>query len=344
MAINEVHERMLNEIPNTFDKTEGMWTYDVTKSVAVELGEQEDKTTNIVDKLNVENLEGEELDRFIYPRAGLIRKLATFGTTDVLITGQPGAVVNVGDLVSAGAIFFEVTQQTILDATGKAYVPVRCQISGTVGNVPSGAINSFPISLANITSVTNEQPITNGYVAESDNSYRQRYYDKLQRPGKAGNPYHYREWALSVPGVGKVKVYPRWNGPLTVKVVIVDSNGDLASEELVQKVFNYIETERPFGANVTVVSALGKIINISCDLTISDGYSINDIKQQINNRITEYFKSIAFESDYVSYAKIGSEILTVEGIVDYTNLLLNETTGNIELLSEEIPKIGVINV
>ena len=36
---------------------------------------------------------------------------------------------------------------------------------------------------------------------------------------KAGNKYHYREWALEVTGVGDAKIFPRYNGPLSIKVV-----------------------------------------------------------------------------------------------------------------------------
>ncbi|SHI63263.1 Baseplate J-like protein [Lutispora thermophila DSM 19022] len=87
-------------------------------------------------------------------------------------------------------------------------------------------------------------------------------------------------------GVGGVRVIPRWNGPLTVKVIIIDSNGKPASQELIDNVFNHIEAERPFGADVTVVSAKPVELNISVNLVLTDGYTEQQVKNYIRQNIT----------------------------------------------------------
>lgn len=173
---------------------------------------------------------------------------------------------------------------------------------------------------------------------------RKRYYDKLQRPGKAGNKYHYREWAQAVSGVGKVKVFPRWNGALTVKVAVLDVNNGLASQSLIDRVFTYIESERPFGANVTVVTGEELVINISSAFVLNSSYTFDQVKPLILDRLATYFRSIAFEEGltYISHAQIGRELLDVEGIEDYSNLLLNGSTGNVPITETEVPVVGEV--
>ena len=206
----------------------------------------------------------------------------------------------------------------------------------------AGTINSFPVSIPGLVDVYNPEPFTNGYNAESDDELRERYYEKLQRPAKAGNKYHYEQWAKEVVGVGGVRVVPRWNGPLTVKVVIIDSNGQPASQDLIDDVFNHIEEERPFGADVTVVSAEPVEINLSVNLALADGYIEQQVKDYISENITEYLKFIAFKTNYISYAQIGSIILDTEGVLDYSNLQINGGISNIPIGNEEVAIMGVI--
>lgn len=347
MTTEQKLQSMLGNTNDTFDKSDGSWTYDVEKAVAIELNEHEILTDSIINKIDVENLTGDELTRFVFQRTGISRILATHASDDVLITTVGPTTINKGDLVSAEDIFFEATETVVIGAAGQHYISVKAVNSGTVGNVPVGAINSFPTTLNNVTDVINLVAFENGYPEETDASLRQRYYDKLQRPGKAGNAYHYYEWARSVPGVGKVKVFPRWNGPLTVKVAVLDVNNELAPPQLIANVFNYIETQRPFGANVSVVTGEEFVVNVSADFALKTGYTFTQVEPFIKNRLAEYFKSIAFDEglSYLSHAQIGRELLDVEGIEDYSDLRLNGSTGNIPIGDIQVPVIGdVVNV
>lgn len=337
-------ENILKNISDNYDKSDGSFVYDLSKSISYEFENHKAEIENILVKTDVENLAGDELTRFVYQRTGLPRKQATYATTYVTITGSPLATVNKGDLVSADDIIYEVVENTILSAEGSAQVFVQCQIAGSVGNVPANQINTFPLTLSGIVSVTNESNVTNGYDEEADEDLRERYYEKLQKPGKAGNKYHYLEWAKSVLGVGKAKVFPRWEGPLTVKVSILDSNITIANPELIESVKNYIESQKPFGANVTVTTGTELKINISLTLTYDSSYLLESLKDTIKDKINEYFKSIAYTSDTISHAMIGREILSIEGVIDYQDLTLNGEAKNIKIEEEQVPVVGEMTV
>lgn len=343
MTAEQIQKDMLNNVSNDFDKSDGSFVYDILKSTAIEFEKRDQKNDDILDKIDVEKLTGEELTRFIYQRTpGIQRRLATYATTPVTIKGNPFAEINAGDLVAANEIFYEIIEDATLDDTGKGIVVVRCQLPGIVGNVPANQITSFPVTLPGITSVTNEDAVTTGYEEESDESLRDRYYEKLQKPGKAGNKNHYLEWARSVVGVGKVKVFPLWNGALTVKVSILDTNIGVAEQGLINNVAAYIETQRPFGAIVTVATGVELPINISAQLTLEQNITLEDVSPVLTVKIADYLKNLAYASDYVSYAQIGREILSVPGVIDYQNLLLNRDTVNVQLEAESVPVVGEI--
>lgn len=340
-----IQNRMLQNISDEYDKTEGSFFYDVLKPVAIELENAYKEQESILDKGFVETATGEWLDKKVAEQ-GLTRKPATKSTTTVTITGSEGTIVNEGILVASDTVNFVVKETKTIDATGQVDVLVECEEAGSIGNVPAGSIKYFPVTIAGLTSVTNSQAVTNGYDGETDEELRQRYYDKVRTPATSGNKYHYRNWAKEVLGVGDAKVFPIWNGPGTVKVVIIDSNKTGADSQLVTDVYNYIEDVRPIGATVTVESAIELPININVTLTIdTDNYTESEVINNIENNITEYLKEIAFVEDYVSYAKIGSLILSSEGVLDYSNLTVNGGTSNITIADNEVAVLGgVTNV
>lgn len=340
----EIHERMLSNVNDEYDKTDGSFIYDATRPSAIEFEKMQQNVEDVQAKMDVENLECDELEKFVYQRTGIQRKPATKATTTVIISGSAGAVIQVGDLVSSDTVNFASKEEKIIGDSGVVEVEVECEEYGSIGNVPANSIYKFPATLSGLVDVYNPYPVTNGYEAESDEDLRQRYYDKLQRPGKAGNKYHYLEWAKEVVGVGDARVFPRFNGPLTIKIVIINANKQPADDELIQSVYNHIAEEMPFGVEELIVeSAKAVPINLTVSLTIANGYTESIVIERIKENIAEYLKEIAFDSTFVSYAKIGSLIIGTEGVIDYQNLLVNGVTSNISIANDEVAIMGSVN-
>ncbi len=55
-------------------------------------------------------------------------------------------------------------------------------------------------------------------------------------------------------------------------------------------------------------------------------------------------QEIAFEENYVSYAKTGSFLLKIPEILDYADLRLNGDVSNIVLEPDEIPILGGVTI
>jgi len=282
----QIHDRMMYNTDDEYDKSTGNFIWEAGMAAAIEFSTLQEEVEYVESLMDIENLFDDELSRFVYTRTGINRKLATKSMTTVVISGSAGSTIKAGDLVGTDTLNFVVLEDAVIPQSGQVTVLVSSELHGSIGNVPANSINRFPVSLSGLVNVYNPEPVTNGFEAETDAELRQRYYDKLQRPGKAGNKYHYEEWAKEVVGVGDVKVISRWNGPLTVKVVIIDSNKQPASADLVQNTFDYIESERPFGATVTVISAKAKIINVSVKLTLASGYVEGTVRETIKRNIS----------------------------------------------------------
>lgn len=339
-----IHDRMMVNISDEYDKSKGNFVYDVTKPVAVEFAEQQKKIATVQEKLDIEKLTGDELTRTVYQRTGISRKPATQATTTVIVSGTAGILVKVGELVGTETILYTVIEEAVLNESGFAHVRIQCNEFGQIGNVPANTIVNFPASINGLVNVYNPDPVVDGYDEETDNDLRERYYDKLQRPGKAGNKYHYREWALEVTGVGDAKVFPRYNGPLSMKVVVIDANKLPATSELIEAVREHIEVEMPFGVDdLNVKSAEALLINLSVVLSLMPGYTEEVVKTNIKKNITQHLKEIAFKTSFVSYAKIGALIIESDGVLDYQDLLINGSTANVVIPDDGVPIMGGVN-
>lgn len=341
----DIHNRMLTKIPDEYDKNDGSFINDATKPPAIEFAIIQKQIENVEKKLDVMNLSGDDLTRFVYSRTGIKRKLATYANDFLKVIATEGTSISKGDIASTpSGILYEFTEDVTIDETGLAITKIICQTPGAIGNAPANTITVLPITIDGVVSITNPNSLTNGYDEESDDALRERYFDKLQRPGKAGNKYHFEEWAKSVIGVGDARCIPRYNGPLSVKVIIIDSNGLPADEGLINSTRSLIESEMPFGVeDLAVVSATAIPINISANLMYLSSVDEVTVISNIKSNLTKHLKELAFNASVVSYAKIGALIIESDGVADYEDLLVNGGTGNIEILDDQVAITGGVN-
>ncbi|MDI9412777.1 MAG: baseplate J/gp47 family protein [Bacillota bacterium] len=333
---------MLNRVKNTIDKSENSLVFDTLSPASMEIAHLYTVLEAVAAKMDIENLQGEELERHIYQRSGLERKPATKARTTVIIAGEPGTSISRGDLVGTETRFFTVLESQVVGAEGIAEVEVESEVAGENGNVPAEAIKRFPVAIPGLTSVINPEPASGGYEAETDHELLERYYEKIKTPAISGNRHHYLIWAKEVPGVGDARVVPTWAGPGTVKVVVVDSNKMPASQELVDEVANHIEEERPLGADVTVEPAKPKQLDVHLTVVKDDAYTLEQVRLNIQHNIEKHLEEIAFDRDFISFAHIGRIILESEGVQDYSDLTLNGGIDNVLLGFEEVPVLSEV--
>ena len=346
---NEILSSMLNDISDSYQKTIGFPTYDILAAMSLRMANTDTDVEEARSKLDPENLTGDELDRYIFPRAGLQRREATFATGILAVTGI--GTVKAGDLFeSGGGVQFEATETVVIAGNGK--VSVTCLREGDVGNLPAHSITQMPVTIPGITACDNPDPTTGGYDAESDEAYFERFLIKVRTPPTSGNIYHYQSWALEVPGVGHVKVFPLGHGDNTVDVVIVDSNGQPADPDLVSAVQDYIDPgrtgegygEAPIGARCYVSSATEKTISISVQITKLESATQENVTQTVKDAISAYLRSVAFLQDFVSYAQIGVAILGADGVLDFELLTVNGGTANVSVGERECAVLGEVTV
>lgn len=190
---------------------------------------------------------------------------------------------------------------------------------------------------------------------ESLESYKERYFKTFETLSFGGNQAYYKQFTNAIDGVGGTKVYPVWDGPNTVKLVIIASDYSVPSDELVEIVQDAVcpvpftgEGIAPIGHDVTVASVDGVTVDIVSHFTFDTGYNFNICKPAIENAIEEYLGSLRGEwsdTDHVTIyiSQLESHILDVEGILDVSNTTVNGSSSSVALDSDEVPVFGEVS-
>lgn len=352
-----IRNRMLSRISDEWDKTEGSYIYDSISPVSIEMVFIAMMAKKILKQGFIQTAEGIFLD-YRSDEHGLSRKEATYAIGKIKIVGNIGAKIPKGLKVATEAdtvldiqsVEFLTTEDVVIAEEGYVYAPIQAMNAGSIGNVTANKIIVVMESNSNITSITNEEQTLGGTDIELDDNLRSRTLDYVRTPGTSGNVQNYKQWALSIPGVTAVHVKPLWNGNGTVKVIILGGDNEPATDELVKKVQDYIvgdnnlgERQAPIGADVTVVSAEAITININANVVIDKEITtLEKVQTLFKNSVENYLKENAFNSNTIYLSKIGSLLININGVLDYTDLKLNNNTENIPTNDEQVAVTGEV--
>ena len=237
---DKILEEMLEAVPDTYQKTVGFPTWDWLAAASIPIAQTEAELEGGPASAGPGQPDWRGPGGVHLPRTGQRRTAATCAVGTLTATGN-GTIPAGALFESGGGVQFEATETVVIAGAGT--VSIRCVTPGAGGDLPAESITMMPVQIAGIVSVTNEEPTAEGYEAETDAAYYQRFLLRVQTPPTSGNQYHYLEWAMEVSGVGGVQVYPLDQGANTVGVVLVDQFGEPASEELVEQVQTHIDPD-----------------------------------------------------------------------------------------------------
>jgi uncharacterized phage protein gp47/JayE len=347
MFENHTHEAILKavlgRINSGISKQEGTFTYDISSALSVELAIAYTQLERVLRLGFAQTSSGVYLDMRA-DEHGVTRRAAAKSKGKVTMTGTAGAAVPKGAVFATGTGTRFVTQAAVtLASDGKAEAAVEAEKAGASGNTASGTITRIPVSITGVTAVTNPEPAYGGYDAENDAALLERLLQRVRNQATSGNAAHYKLWAMESEGIGDAKVFPLWNGPGTVKVVVLDQNKRAPAAGAVAEAAAHIEQARPIGAAVTVEAAEEVPVDVSVEVTLTGSGTLAAVKASIVKGIQEYLKSLAFVDPVVRYTRIANIILDA-GVQDYSALTVNGGTSNVTIEDGTVAVPGIVNV
>ncbi len=344
MTYEEILQRMLERVPNNIDKREGSIIFNALAPAAVELAQMYIEVERILN----EGFADTASRKYLIKRAAE-RGITPEPATAAVVKGEFNIDVPIGSRFSLDDLNYVVVEKI-----SKGVFKLQCE---TIGSKPNSYLGTL-IPIDYIDGLTNAEVteiLIPGEDEEETEVFRERYFQSFDPQSYGGNIADYKQKTKSIPGVGSVKVYPVWNGGGTVKLVIIDSEYQKPSSELVDQVQTLIDPVQnqgqglgiaPIGHVVTVEGVKERVVNISTNITYQQGWQWEDIKPYIEEAIDEYFLELIKEWEDVDIiiriSQIETRILGIEGVIDVGNTEINGIAENLVLESDEIPVRGEI--
>ena len=358
---------MLDNVPNDIDKREGSIIYDAVAPAAMVSAQQSLSLANIIRETYIKTAQGEFLD-YRAVEHGTSRYAATNTEVKARFNDDDGKPVNVevGDRfasIAESPIFY-----TVIKANDDGTAEMQAEEAGTSANSYLGQVLPVTpndnLAWAEIIEVT--IPARD---EENDEHLRARLLNSNSWVAYGGNVADYLDMTSKIHDVGATQVYPTWDGPGTVKLVILNNDLMPASSTLVKKVKEEIDPEEsttqgyglaPIDHRVTVVAPETFKVDIAMNVTIVDSVNIESIRVNIKDSLEEFFKSLRRDwstvnptvgrgySMIIYRSKILSRVMMLEGVANATMPRLNGKDEDLQLVfnntTSQLPVLGEVTV
>lgn len=353
MTFENILNRMLSRVPDNVDKREGSIIYDALAPAAAELAIAYIQLDVILNETFADTASRE----YLIKRAAE-RGVNPYPATNAVLKGVFKDSQNNPFNVPIGSRHsLDDTNYKVIEKIADGEYKLQCESAGVIGNQKFGTL--IPIEyIPGLSTAELVELLVPGEDEEDTESLRQRYFNSLKSEAYGGNITDYIQKTNAIQGVGGTKVYPVWNGGGTVKLVIIDSEYNSPTEEMIDEVQTIIDPVSnsgegvgiaPIGHKVTVVGVTEVPISISTNITFQSGFTWDDVKELAKEKIEEYFKELRStwadqEALVIRISQIEVRLLNVPGILDVFDTIINGTATNLILGADEIPVLDVITV
>lgn len=293
-------KRALSNVPSDVDKRQGSVIYDALAPVCAELAQAYIQMEIIMQEVFADTASRE----YLILRAkeiGLAPHEATKAVLKMEAT-YSGADenVNIGDRFSLNGLNYVVIEQIAGENDNAVFGQwkVECETEGIIGNTQFGEL--LPLqTVKDLVKATLTEVLIPGEDIEDTEVFRQRYFDTVNNDAFGGNRADYKKWLNEFDGVGMVKFVRTPESGGTVGVIITDSENNVPSDELLNKVKEELDPVGYEGLGAGI-APVGHVV----DVKGVDGVQLSiSVKWQLlegTNEDTVYIKGAEIMKKYLS--------------------------------------------
>ncbi|KAB0577223.1 putative phage protein gp47/JayE [Fusobacterium naviforme] len=355
-------EDVLSSAPDGVDTRQGSIFFDAVSGLCIKIAKLYTDLDLVLSMTSIVTAIDDALDAKA-SEYGIERLRATKAKYNVTFEG---VTPQLGERFYSDRLYFILKEDT---AAGVMYL--EAEVAGTGGNNVYSGTNAVPVNtIEGLEAATFGTLYESGTDDETDDNLRTRVQEKIAGSAENGNKQHYKTWCESIEGIGRARIYPLWNGPNTVKAVLIDGTGAPCSATKVAEVQNYIDPATKgyttvvdgrtytvgdglgegvanLGAHFTAAAAISLPVNVSFKAELKSGATKEAAAQEAATAIAEYFQELVLDTDIaedivVRTSQVGAIISGLSTVLDYSNLKLNGSDANIRPGDDYVPTVGEV--
>lgn len=360
-TLDQIMSTALEKAPSDIDKRQGSIIYDAAAPFAVMAANLYTNLQLYYKNTDINFAGGAALDVLV-GNYGMSRQTATYAVRKCTCKYDNDTAYN----IPLGSRFCTISESSPIYFTATSKVSdgvflLTCETLGTVGNDYLGSL--LPVTqIVNLGSAILGDIVTPAQNTEDDEALRQRCIEWLRHKPYGGNVYHYKLWCSEYGGIGGTQVYPVWNGGGSVKLCIVDSQYNPCSPAFLTQLKEYFDPSAypgqglgvaPIGHNVTIVTPTEVGVTINASVLLDTGYTIEQVKSEVENKLKEYLESVKAKWDTASASNtyacavyrslVISNILQASHILNVASCTINGVEADLILTetgaTQQIPKL-----
>lgn len=353
--INILNDELKNLLKDDFDNDKRSAWFMLMYPVARLVREKMERQQAQIDKMNLLNCEGIEIDEHLANSPFFFkRKQQSKATVNIELIGGLNIALEKGDVIveANDGTRYVLAENGLLN--NKTTFRFECDVAGEQGNKETGAIIKLVKVVNGVYDFKQNETAQGGQEQETDNAYIERWF--LSRNESEWNLDGIRAEILKQEGVKSV--YADENKTMSVDskglepksiVLIVDGGRD---EDIAKAIWKKKDQAIQMNGDtiVTVKDNQGidrevrfyrprKIgINVNIDFTVANG--VNILRENIINIVKEYLKSVKV-GDYITSYKCESEFIrTIYPADKLLNIDITFKIANIQGNFSKFIKLG----
>ena len=339
-----IRKRILDRVPNSLDKGQTSVAYNTIAPVALEIAQMK-----IDNDVVLKETFAHTADRtYLIMRgkeSGMYPEDATYAIMKGMFYNNTNLMdIPINSRFTCGALIYKATEKI---STG--IYKMTCETKGSIGNENVGL--AIPVDyIENLTRAEITEILIPAQDEEDTETFRSRYLGGFDTKAYGGNRVDYMTKVNAINGVGACKPERITTENNPIIITIISSVYGKASDALVEEVQNIIDPLgdeegsgiAPYNHIVRIQSVIEKNVSIYLDAEYDTGYTFDNLKTQIIQKISNYLLSLCrvwAENDnlIVRLAMLQSEILSIDGILDINDIKINNVAANLILTPYEIP-------
>jgi len=361
------YEQLLADVlanaPSGIDTRQGSIFRDAVSGILMKIARLYTDLDLVFELTQLDTAAGEYLDK----------KASEYGITRHFATPAQYHVTFQGATPDNGERFFTDGAYFVLKETEAGVLYLEAETAGISGNYVQSGTPAVPVNnIQGLTAATFGEIIEYGADDETDDALRLRLREKIAMPTENGNKQHYKTWCESFSGIGRARIFPLWNGPNTVKAVLINQIGLPCSDQIVEALQEYVDPATKgytaevdgktyvvgdglgegvanLGAHFTAVSAGETVINVEFSAELLTGSTVDNAVEEMTAALTEYFKDIVLNTEssddiVIRISSIGALITGLRSVIDYSDLTINGGTENIVPGDDNVPVTGEVTI
>ena len=277
---------------------------------------------------------------------------ATRATATLTFEGTDGTVIPLDTLVTtaaqvgAPAVAFRTAAGGTIGTpdTGTVEIAAVAVEAGAAGIVGAEALRFLANPIAGVSNVFNNEAAVEGSDVETDAAYRARLLERAAEDPGTATIDDYERLIDAIPGVGFRLVEPHWNGYGTIRVVILDEDGGIPSEpllELVQETLDPLASQGEGEGRASIAHAITVVAPTEVELTLDvpdlvaeAGYSLAQAKANLEAAATAYVRTINPGGSLV-IRDLEAVLIQAAGVANLGDITLDAVRADVPLLTTE---------